>query len=96
MAENTEVLGISANATFSQKAFADFLKLNYPLLSDRDLKVIKAFGVLDDARRVAKRSYVIIDKEGVVRYKNTRSTGQKEHLLPTEEILKEVKKINQR
>ena len=57
---------------------------------------MKAYGVLNEARRVAKRSYVITDKEGVVRYKNTRSTGAKQHLLTTEEMLKELKKINQR
>jgi len=89
-------LGISANATFSQKAFADFFKVNYPLLSDSpDLKVMKAYGVLNEARRLANRSYVITDKEGIVRYKNTRPTGGKQHLLTTEEILKELKKINQ-
>jgi len=54
-AENTEVLGISANAPFSQKAFADFAKINYPLLSDRDGKVMQAFGVYDAKRQLAKR-----------------------------------------
>ena len=88
-------MGISANATFSQKAFADFFKVNYPLLSDSpDLKVMKAYGVLNEARRVAKRSYVITDKEGMVRYKNARPSGGKQHLLSTDELLKEVKKIN--
>ncbi len=96
MAENTAVLGISANATFSQKAFADFLKLNYPLLSDsQDQKVMKAFGIFDKERRVAQRSYFIIDKEGVVRFKSTRPTNGKQDLLTTDELLKEVKKINQ-
>jgi peroxiredoxin len=37
-AENTEVLGMSANAIFSQKAFVDFAKIKHPLLSDRDEK----------------------------------------------------------
>ncbi len=55
---------------------------------------MKAFGVLDEARRIAKRSYIIIDKEGVVRYKNTRPSNRKEDVLPGEELLKEVKKIN--
>jgi len=88
-------LGISANATFSQKAFADFFKVNYPLLSDSpDLKVMKAYGVLNEARRLANRSYVITDKEGMVRYKNARPSGGKQHLLSTDELLKEVKKIN--
>ena len=56
---------------------------------------MKAFGVLDEERRLAKRSYMIIDKEGVIRYKNIRPSGRKEHLLSTDELLKEVKKINQ-
>jgi peroxiredoxin len=93
-AENTEVLGISANAPFSQKAFADFAKINYPLLSDRDGKVMQAFGVYDDSRRLAKRSYIIIDKEGVVRYLNIRPTNSEKDLLSTEELLNSVKKVN--
>jgi peroxiredoxin len=93
-AENTEVLGISANAPFSQKAFADFAKINYPLLSDRDGKVMQAFGVYDDSRRLAKRSYIIIDKEGVVRYLNIRPTNSAKDLLSTEELLNSVKKVN--
>ena len=88
-------MGVSANAIFSQKAFADFFKIPYPLLSDRDQKAMKAFGVLDEARGLAKRSYVIIDKEGVVRYKNTRPSNREQDLIPTDELLKEVKKVNQ-
>ena len=56
------MLGISANAIFSQKAFVDFTKINYPLLSDRDGKVMQSFGVYDAERRLAKRSYVLLDK----------------------------------
>jgi len=93
-AENTEVLGISANMPFSQKAFADFAKINYPLLSDRDGKMMQAYGVYDEPRRLAKRSYVIIDKEGVVRYLNIRPGNSEKDLLSTEELLKEVKKVN--
>ena len=95
-AENTEVLGISANATFSQKAFADFLRLNYPLLSDsQDKKAMKAFGVFDEARGNVKRSYFIIDKEGVIRFKSVRPSNREQDLISTDELLKEVKKVNQ-
>ena len=93
-AENTEVLGVSANAPFSQKAFADFAKINYALLSDRDGKAMQAFGVYDEPRRIAKRSYVIIDKEGVVRYLNIRPSNSEKDLLSTEALLNEVKKVN--
>lgn len=94
-AENTEVLGVSANMPFSQKAFADFAKINYPLLSDRDGKMMQAYGVYDEPRRVAKRSYIIIDKEGVVRYLNIRPSNSEKDLLSTQELLNEVKKVNQ-
>jgi len=51
--------------------------------------------VFDEPRLNAKRSYIIIDKAGVVRYKNIRPTNNEKDLLPTEELLKEVKKVNQ-
>lgn len=86
---------MSANAIFSQKALVDFAKIQYPLLSDRDGKAMQAFGVWDENRRLAKRSYIIIDKEGIVRFKSIRPTNSEKDLLATETLLNEVKKINQ-
>jgi peroxiredoxin len=88
------VLGISANAIFSQKAFLEFTRLNCQLLSDRDGKVMQSFGVFDAQKRVAKRAYVIIDKDGVIRYLNIRPTNTGKDLLSTEALLAEVKKVN--
>ncbi len=84
---------------FAQKAFADYFKINYPLLSGgRDVtvvhKMLKAYGVFDEERLTAKRAYIIIDKEGVVRYKDIRPTPGEKDLLSTETLLNEVKKIN--
>ena len=93
-AENTEVLGVSVNMPFSQKAFADFAKIVYPLLSDRDGKVMQAFGVYDEKRRLAKRSYIIIDKEGIIRYHDIRPSNGPKDLLSTEQLLNAVKKVN--
>jgi peroxiredoxin len=45
---NVQILGISSNIPFSQKTFADSLKLPYPLLSDApDLKTIRNYGGLN-------------------------------------------------
>ena len=86
-------MGISANVTFSQRAFADFLKLNFPLLSDApDMKTMEAYGVYDAERRLARRSYFIIDKDGVIRYMKVLKRG--EPLVSNDELLAEVKKIN--
>jgi peroxiredoxin len=83
------------NAPFSQKAFADFAKIAYPLLSDRDGKVLQSYGVYDEARRLAKRSYIIVDKEGVIKYYDIRPSNTEKDLLTTEQLLNAVKKANQ-
>jgi peroxiredoxin len=86
------VVAISANHTLSQKAFADNLKLNFPLLSDfPNLKTIQDFGVLIPERRLAQRSYFIVDKQGVVRYKRVLKQG--EDLVPNETLIQELKKL---
>lgn len=56
---------------------------------------MKALGVWDDKRNLAKRSYMIIDKEGVVRFKSVRPSNSEKDLLSTDTLLNEVKKINQ-
>lgn len=86
------MVAVSANVSFSQKAFADFLQLNFPLVSDYpDLKTIAAYGVLDPERRVARRSYFIVDKHGVVRYRNILGRGQS--LVANEALVAEIEKF---
>ena len=77
---------------FSQKAFADYIQLNYPLLSDApELKTIAAYGVLNAERRVARRAWFIIDKEGIVRYRKV--AAPKEALLSNDVLLAELAKF---
>ena len=68
------------------------MKLNFPLLSDYpDLKTLAAYGVLDPERRLARRSYFIVDKEGVIRYKNVLARGQL--LVLNDVLVGEIKKF---
>jgi peroxiredoxin len=85
-------VGLSTNVRFSQQAFADFLKLNFPLVSDApDLKTVDAYGVLIPERRLAQRSYFIVDRQGIVRFKKV--LAPKEPLLSNEALLAEVAKL---
>ena len=63
------------------------------MLSDApNLKTIEAYGVFNAERKLAQRSYFIVDKQGVVRFKRLLKRG--EELIPNEELLELVKKIN--
>ena len=71
---NAQVIGISVNDPFSNKAFAEKNRLPFPVLSDYNRQAIKAYGVETpdfgglNGYTVAKRSIFIVDKNGVVRY----------------------------
>jgi peroxiredoxin len=70
----TQVIGISVNDPFSNKAFAQKNMLPYPILSDYNREVIKKYGLeLPDFEGlkgyvVAKRSIFIVDKKGTICY----------------------------
>ena len=91
-AADTEIVGISMNHALSQKAFSDFLKLNFPLLSDfPDGKTSTAYGVYNAERRLSNRSYFIVDKQGVIRF--MKVLAPKEPLVENDALLAEVKKL---
>lgn len=93
---SVQILGISANDPFSQKTFADSLKVPYPLLSDHpDLQVIRNYGGLqpypaDPNRQVARRAFFLVDKQGIVR---GRWLAENAQVFPNEPILKEIAEI---
>lgn len=70
---NAEILGISVDGTFVQKAFADANKIKYPLLSDYNREVIRSYDVVQPEfahgqKETAQRAVFVIDKEGIIRY----------------------------
>lgn len=71
---NAQVVGISVDGPFANKAFADANKLNFPLLSDYTYEVSKKYcGVYPDFAGIkgytaSKRSVFVLDQNGVVKY----------------------------
>ena len=69
-----QIIGVSVNDPFSNKAFAEKNRLPFPILSDYNRQTIKAYDVEApdfgglNGYTVAKRSIFIIDKNGAVRY----------------------------
>lgn len=65
----TQVFGVSADNTPSQKEFAEKLKLTFPLLSDFAKRQVAAdYGVLIADRGFANRATFVIDKEGRIQH----------------------------
>lgn len=62
---NVALFGASTDAAAKNKKFADKLGLKYPLLSDTDKKVAKAYGILMRGR-FASRVAIIVDKDGKI------------------------------
>ncbi len=69
---NAKIIGISADNPESHKKFAQKYNLNFPLLSDLDKSVAKAFGALSEKKLMGKtyqsikRNTYVINPEGKI------------------------------
>lgn len=72
LAQNYEVIGVSADTIKRQSNFANKQELPFSLLADEDKKVIEAFGVWGPKKFMGKeyegihRTTFIIDENGVI------------------------------
>lgn len=94
----TQVIGISVNEPFSNKAFAEKNRLPFPILSDYKREVIKTYDVeMPDfaglkGYTAAKRSIFILDKNGVIRYVwTTENPAIEPNCNEIENVLEKIK-----
>ena len=92
---NVQVLAISGSNPFSQKTFADSLKAPHPFLSDYpNFDVIQKYDILqyvgEKKQPMAKGSFFLIDKKGVIRGK---WMGQANVVLPNGVFLEIAKEL---
>ena len=90
---NAQVVGVSVNDPWSNKAFVEKNSLNFPVLSDYNRDVVRLYNVYHNdfgnlkGYTVAKRSVFILDHNGVVTYKWVSDDPAKE---PNYEDLKKA------
>lgn len=63
-AANTQVLGVSMDSTFANKAFAEQIGVTFPLLSDWGGEVTRKYGVYNPQYKAARRVTYLIDPSG--------------------------------
>jgi glutaredoxin-dependent peroxiredoxin len=79
---NAQVYGVSVDTFFTLKAFQDQQGLTFPLLSDFNKQAIREYGVFNEdmigLKGIAKRAVFVIDKDGVIRYKEVLDDARNE------------------
>ena len=65
-AADTQVLGVSMDSPFSNKAWAQQIGITFPLLSDWGGDVTKEYGLYNPEYKAARRVNYLIDKQGRV------------------------------
>jgi peroxiredoxin len=65
-AADTQVLGVSMDSTFANKAFAEKIGVSFPLLSDWGGDVTTKYGIFDKRYKAARRVTYLIDKTGKI------------------------------
>ena len=65
-AADTQVLGVSMDSPFSNKAWAQQINVTFPLLSDWGGDVTKQYGLYNPKYKAARRVNYLIDKDGKV------------------------------
>ncbi len=65
-AADTQVLGVSMDSPFANKAFADSIGVTFPLLSDWGGDVTKEYGLYVDQYKAPRRVNYLIGKDGKI------------------------------
>ena len=65
-AADTQVLGVSMDSRFANAAFAEKIKVTFPLLSDWGGDVTREYGIYNPQYKAARRVTYLIDKQGKV------------------------------
>ena len=63
---DTQVLGVSMDSPFANKAFADQIGVTFPLLSDWGGELTHKYGVYVDKYKAARRVNILIGKDGKI------------------------------
>lgn len=65
-AADTQVLGVSMDSPFSNKAWAEKINVTFPLLSDWGGDVTRKYGLYSDQLKIGRRINLLIDKDGKI------------------------------
>lgn len=80
---NTQVLGVSVDSTFANKAWADQIGISFPLLSDLGGDVSRKYGIYNPKSKASRRVTYVIDPQGKIAHMQVDSAA----IDPSETVL---------
>lgn len=89
--EQVAVLPISVDSSATLAEFKRKHEMRTDLLSDFKREASRAFGVLDEDRFTARRSYFLVDRAGVVRFAHVEEHGG--FRRENSQLLAEIRKL---
>jgi peroxiredoxin len=92
-AKGTVVLPISVDSVPTLKEFKAKERMTVDLLSDFKRDVSRAYGVLLEDKFFASRAYILIDRQGIVRW--THNEAELSHKRGTAELMAELAKVRE-
>lgn len=90
-AADAEVFGISVDSTPTQREFQFKNGIHTEMLSDFKREVSRRYGVLDEENFFAHRSYFLVDKAGVLRWRHVEADdGRKREVA---DLLAQIRRL---
>jgi len=79
---DTQIFGLSVDSVPANREFAKQNGITFPLLSDFNKQAIRDYGVFNEdmigLKGIAKRAVFVLDKNGVVRYREVLEDARNE------------------
>jgi len=91
-ADGVEVIAISCDHMFSNRAFADQEGLAFSVLSDfwPHGEVARSYGIFNEQAGAAERGTYIVDRDGIVRWKVAHGIGEARDIVAYRTALAEI------
>ncbi|ARM74997.1 peroxiredoxin [Acidianus manzaensis] len=88
---NVEIIGVSVDSLSSVKKFSEKYNAKFPLISDKEKKIVTAYGVLNEKGTSAQRVTFIIDENGKIINILDKLKKAEEHADRALEVIKSKK-----
>lgn len=87
-----EILAISHESGADNQVLAARFGVRFPMLTDATRQTIRDYAVVDTVLGIARNSFFLIDRDGIIRWKSTHHSSSDPNDLPKFEVFRDALK----